>query len=182
MTQPTATPLSQTVELRVTGQPDVRNKYGSGHLRPDRVVFRYRADRVTANLWGSWVRADGELTGAPADQVYHGPVEDADWPDWLAALAREHQPDGMQSTDSAGDAFTAADMVAALRAAGAEKDELHEKELAELRRKLSTSERIRENADFHLGQEMARRQLAEKEVDRLRAELRRMAGEPQQDA
>lgn len=34
-------------------------------------------------------------------------------------------------------------------------------------------ERARENADFHLGQEMARRQLAQKEADRLRAELRR---------
>ncbi|MCX4596152.1 hypothetical protein OG819_42825 [Streptomyces sp. NBC_01549] len=37
----------------------------------------------------------------------------------------------------------------------------------ELLRKLATAERIRENADFHLGQEMARRQLAEKEVARL---------------
>lgn len=41
----------------------------------------------------------------------------------------------------------------------------------ELRRKLATAERIRENADFHLGQEMARRQLAEKETARLRAQL-----------
>ncbi|MFE7233958.1 hypothetical protein ACFVAF_25475 [Streptomyces sp. NPDC057596] len=41
----------------------------------------------------------------------------------------------------------------------------------ELRRKLAACERIRENADFHLGQEMARRQLAEKEAARLWAEL-----------
>ena len=47
----------------------------------------------------------------------------------------------------------------------------------ELRKKLVAAERIRENADFHLGQEMARRQLAEKEVARLTAELQRVAGE-----
>ncbi|MFF3547100.1 hypothetical protein ACFYXD_35345 [Streptomyces platensis] len=44
-------------------------------------------------------------------------------------------------------------------------------ELISLRSALRNSERIRENADFHLGQEMARRQLAEKENARLRAEL-----------
>jgi hypothetical protein len=45
---------------------------------------------------------------------------------------------------------------------------------ADLRRKLASSERIRENADFHLGQEMARRQLAEKETARLRAVVARL--------
>ncbi|MGW5431863.1 hypothetical protein ACWET9_32390 [Streptomyces sp. NPDC004059] len=40
--------------------------------------------------------------------------------------------------------------------------------VVETDRKLAHAERIRENADFHLGQEMARRQLAEKEADRLR--------------
>ncbi|MEY9995850.1 hypothetical protein ABIE67_007882 [Streptomyces sp. V4I8] len=43
-------------------------------------------------------------------------------------------------------------------------------EVAELRRKLAAAERIRENADFHLGQEMARRQSAEKEAARLSAD------------
>lgn len=47
-------------------------------------------------------------------------------------------------------------------------DAPHERELRELRRKLANAERMRENADFHLGQEMARRQLAENEVARLR--------------
>ncbi len=44
-------------------------------------------------------------------------------------------------------------------------------EQTELRRKLAAAERIRENADFHLGQEMARRQLAEKQP----AEAHRLA-------
>lgn len=44
-------------------------------------------------------------------------------------------------------------------------------EQRKLRRALASSEGIRENADFHLGQEMARRQLAEKEAARLRGEL-----------
>jgi hypothetical protein len=43
-------------------------------------------------------------------------------------------------------------------------------EIDRLRTELAQSESIRENADFHLGQEMARRQLAEKETARLRAE------------
>jgi uncharacterized small protein (DUF1192 family) len=50
-------------------------------------------------------------------------------------------------------------------------DEYVRAERDELRRKLTHSERIRENADFHLGQEMARRQMADKETARLRAEL-----------
>jgi hypothetical protein len=45
---------------------------------------------------------------------------------------------------------------------------------ADLRRQLAAAERIRENADFHLGQEMARRQLAEKETARLRAVVARL--------
>lgn len=44
-------------------------------------------------------------------------------------------------------------------------------ELDRTRAELAHSERIRENADFHLGQEMARRQLAEKETTQLRADL-----------
>ncbi|MEV8033940.1 hypothetical protein [Streptomyces sp. NPDC086182] len=47
----------------------------------------------------------------------------------------------------------------------------------EAQKQAKNAERIRENADFHLGQEMARRQLAEKDADRLRAELRRLADE-----
>lgn len=47
---------------------------------------------------------------------------------------------------------------------------LADSEQATLRRKLAAAEKIRENADFHLGQEMARRQLAEKEAARLSAD------------
>lgn len=46
-----------------------------------------------------------------------------------------------------------------------------DEEQRDLGRKLAAAESIRENADFHLGREMARRQMAEKEVTRLRAEL-----------
>lgn len=70
-------------------------------------------------------------------------------------------------TDNPQAEFTAADLVASLRSAGEERDRLHRKELAAV-------ERIRENGDFHLGQEMARRQLAEKETARLRAVVARL--------
>ncbi|MGW2861889.1 hypothetical protein [Streptomyces sp. NPDC001205] len=45
-----------------------------------------------------------------------------------------------------------------------------QRENARLWRDLATAERLRENADFHLGQEMARRQLAEKTAARLRSD------------
>ena len=44
----------------------------------------------------------------------------------------------------------------------------------EQRKRAEEAERIRENADFHLGQEMARRQLAEKETAQLRAVVARL--------
>lgn len=60
--------------------------------------------------------------------------------------------------------YTAAQVVASIVAAGKESERLHQRQLAR-------SERLRENADFHLGQEMARRQLAEKETAELRARV-----------
>ncbi|WP_086562033.1 hypothetical protein [Streptomyces africanus] len=89
MAEPAATPLSHSIELALTGQPDVKNKYGSGQIRPERVVFYYLADRTNAHLHGSWIREDGEQTDAPVDQLYR---HDDDWPDWLTALARKHAP------------------------------------------------------------------------------------------
>lgn len=46
-----------------------------------------------------------------------------------------------------------------------------DEEQRDLRRKLVAAESILENADFHLGQQMARRQVAEKENARLQAEV-----------
>jgi hypothetical protein len=85
----TATVLSQSIELALTHQPDAKNKYGSGRIRPERVVFYYLNDRINAHLWGVWVREDGEVTDAPVDQLYRF---DDDWPDWLTGLATEHDP------------------------------------------------------------------------------------------
>lgn len=92
MTQPTATTLSQSIELQLAGQPDVPNRWGSGSIRPDRVVFYYLNDPITINaiLFGSWIRPDGEATDAPLEQLYRG--TDDGWPDWLTTMAREHAP------------------------------------------------------------------------------------------
>ena len=60
--------------------------------------------------------------------------------------------------------YTAAQVVASIVSAGKESERLHQRQLAR-------AERLRENADFHLGQEMARRQLAEKETAELRARV-----------
>lgn len=159
----TATPLSQSIELALTNQPDVKNKYGSGRIRPQHVVFYYLDGRINAHLYGVWVREDGEVTDAPVDQDYR---HDADWPDWLASLARDHQPAVAPATDAVA-------VEAERDSLGREADRLR-KDWVEMRTRAERAERIQENADFHLGQEMARRQSAEKETDRLRAVIARI--------
>jgi hypothetical protein len=100
-TEATVTVASQSIELLLTGKPDVRYKWGSGSIRPGIVVFTYRQDGIHAHLYGVWVREDGELTDDPCDQEYRIGGPD-DWPDWLAELAREHKPaDGAPVADRA---------------------------------------------------------------------------------
>jgi hypothetical protein len=92
MAEPTVTPLARTIELRVTGQPDVPNQYGSGHIRPTEITFRYQTGNIRAQVYGRWIREDGELTDAPITRDYTAYQGDmSDWPDWVAELAREHQ-------------------------------------------------------------------------------------------
>jgi len=99
MTEPTVTPLAQTIELRVTGQPDVPNQYGSGHIRPTEITFRYQTGSIRVQVYGRWIREDGELTDAPITRDYTAYQGDmSDWPDWVAELAREHAPAVMQPT------------------------------------------------------------------------------------
>ena len=90
---PDAKPLSHAIELRLTGHPDVKNRYGSGHLRPTEVDLRYRDDSIRANLSGRWIRDDGTVTDAALSQNYAAYKGDtSDWPDWLADLAKTHTP------------------------------------------------------------------------------------------
>lgn len=87
----TVTIASQSIELALTGKPDVKNKWGAGSIRPVFVVFTYLPEGIRAHLYGVWVREDGEVTDAPCDQAYR--IGDGDeWPDWMADLAREHKP------------------------------------------------------------------------------------------
>ncbi|MET8841474.1 hypothetical protein ABZW67_15440 [Streptomyces rubiginosohelvolus] len=81
--------------------------------------------------------------------------------DW-AALAVARQLLGTSAAEGAADdAQGVPYWQEKLRAVTEGRDHLKQ-ENDRLRRELAHSERIRENADFHLGQEMARRQLAEK--------------------
>lgn len=89
MTDPAATATCQTIELQLTGQPAVEYRWGSGSMRPDRVVLTYIDDRRLAHLYGTWIREDGEQTDDPVDQLYR---HDDDWPDWLTGLALHHHP------------------------------------------------------------------------------------------
>ncbi|MFE0207054.1 hypothetical protein [Streptomyces sp. NPDC058985] len=93
MSQPNATVLERQVELRVTGQPDVKNMYGSGHIRPMEVTFRYQAEGLRAEVYGQWVREDGEVTDARCSNRYTAPEGDvAEWPAWLAEMATAWRP------------------------------------------------------------------------------------------
>lgn len=89
--EPAVTIASQSIELLLTGQPDVPYRWGAGSIRPGIITFTYRQDGIHAHLYGAWVREDGHLTDQPCDQAYR--IGDTDeWPDWMAALAREHKP------------------------------------------------------------------------------------------
>ncbi|MEV4440436.1 hypothetical protein AB0K09_15710 [Streptomyces sp. NPDC049577] len=92
--QKTATTvLNQSIELRVTGQPDVENKSGSGHVRPSEVTIRYQTAGMRAHVCGRWVRPDGELTDEPRSQSYTARQGDtSNWPEWLVTLAAQYAP------------------------------------------------------------------------------------------
>ncbi|MEU8469550.1 hypothetical protein AB0F30_16780 [Streptomyces sp. NPDC029006] len=100
MTDPTtqpdldATVTEQRIELGVTGQHlDVKNKYGSGHLRPSHVTLAYQTSGLRAHVYGRWVREDGVMTDASCSQPYTADGNDtSDWPGWLAQLATDHAP------------------------------------------------------------------------------------------
>jgi hypothetical protein len=92
-TQPikaTVTIASQSIELVLTGKPDVPYKWGGGSLRPRIVIVTYRQDGIHAHLYGVWVRGNGEVSDDPCDQEYR--IDDTDWPDWLVELAGDHDP------------------------------------------------------------------------------------------
>jgi hypothetical protein len=96
MTEPqsveaTVTIASHTIELALTGQPDVPYKWGPGSLRPAFITFTYRPNGIHAHLYGVWVRGTGEVSDDPCDQAYR--IGDPDeWPGWMTELAREHDP------------------------------------------------------------------------------------------
>lgn len=95
MTEPTAAILNQQIVLRVTDQPDVKNKYGSGHIRPTEITLRYTPSGMRAHVHGRWVREDGEATNAPCSNDYAAHDGDtSEWPGWLADLAVAWKPAG----------------------------------------------------------------------------------------
>lgn len=109
MTESTAAILHQQIVLRATGQPDVKNKYGSGHIRPTEITLRYTPSGMRAHVHGRWVREDGEATNAPCSNDYAAFEGDVgEWPDWLADLAGTWRPASPTSTQPRrGDPFEA---------------------------------------------------------------------------
>jgi hypothetical protein len=89
VTEPTATPTCQTIELQLTGYPNEPYRWGGGSIHPTRAAITTLDGDRNAHLYGTWVNEAGEATNAPANQLYRN---DDDWPDWLAALADEYRP------------------------------------------------------------------------------------------
>ena len=97
MAQPTSaafTVAAQTISVLVSGQPDVKNRFGPGHIRPDTVRLSYRGQHIDARVDGRWVRETGELTEERLDQHYtvREAADIVAWPDWLCALATLLRP------------------------------------------------------------------------------------------
>ena len=106
--QPAATAAGQSIALYVTGYPDVPNRWGAGHIRATVLRLDYGNARTLAgrsiHLTGLWVREDGEATDATIDQHYDAPDGDtSEWPDWIAELAREHDPDATTAPSAPAD-------------------------------------------------------------------------------
>lgn len=96
-TPPTATIAGQSIALHLTNYPDIPNRWGAGHIRATGIRLDYgnshTPDGRHAFVTGLWVHDDGEATTDPIDRYYDAPNGDtSDWPDWIAALAREHVP------------------------------------------------------------------------------------------
>lgn len=97
-------PTVRSVGFAVTGAPDVANRYGSGTISPTKLYFSYRTKpnrlgRIAVHVHGHWRREDGTLTDQPIGQNHWEPMED--WPDWLAALARQHDTAALETTEEA---------------------------------------------------------------------------------
>ncbi|MET8585782.1 hypothetical protein ABZX39_33665 [Streptomyces collinus] len=95
-TDPTAafTVTAQTISALVSGQPDLKNKFGPGHIRPDGVRLTYRGQHIDARVDGRWVRETGDLTTERLDQHYtvREATDIVSWPDWLCAMATLLRP------------------------------------------------------------------------------------------
>lgn len=96
------TTAGESIDLLITGAPDVKNRYGSGTIRPSQVTLTYRDSSIHAQVYGRWRRESGELTDAPASQNYRSYKGDMDgWPEWLASMARERRPAATPAADRA---------------------------------------------------------------------------------
>jgi len=126
---------------------------------------------VAASVTGDWTRFGERADGQMTVHFKNGPDG---WPAWLAEEARLHDPNVAPANQVAD--FTAADLVAALRGAGAERDKIEAQARATYRATLyreladqQTQLAIADDLDRHSSMATARRQLVK--------ELRRMATE-----
>lgn len=93
--QGAATPGVHQITVGLSGFPDVSNQYGTGVLRSDSVdLFYFPNGVVAARLYGTRIPEDGAEPDGRLRNNYQASSKDdtSDWPDWLAAQVREHEP------------------------------------------------------------------------------------------
>ncbi|MGQ4358536.1 hypothetical protein [Streptomyces sp. SAS_272] len=91
------TPLARSVRYIVRGAPDVPDEYNATRtITPTEVTFTYPAvpdaqlGRVHAYVKGWWKQDGARVHAEAVGRHFTGDL--ADWPQWLAAEARRHDP------------------------------------------------------------------------------------------
>ncbi|MFI7014409.1 hypothetical protein [Streptomyces sp. NPDC050164] len=91
-------PLARSVRYIVRGAPDVPDEYNETRtVAPTEITLTYRATpdsqlgRVHAYVKGWWMHNGARVHAEAVGRHFHGDL--AEWPEWLAAEARLHDPE-----------------------------------------------------------------------------------------
>ncbi len=92
------TPVAKSIVYVVRGVPDVPDEYNETRtIAPREIMLTYRATtdsglgRIHAYIKGWWMQDGARVASESVGRHFHGDL--AEWPDWLAAEARLHDPD-----------------------------------------------------------------------------------------
>jgi hypothetical protein len=91
-------PIAISIVYAVRGRPDVPDEYNETRtIRPREITLTYRAapdsqlGRIHAYVKGWWMQGDARVPMDSVGRHFQGDL--AEWPEWLAAEARLHDPE-----------------------------------------------------------------------------------------